>query len=156
MHTLTRFTMLALAAAALAPLLPLEAQAPRSWNTRAANGDQITLAVVDSMPVATAKAMLVRKADGTTLLVLDRRHATPETLGLGLAVLRTVARTTLAPGAQQVIPIQGGVPNVAPSAQRMAFLRGQLSAVNARPHGSLGSLGRGKFIEISDERLAQR
>ncbi len=155
MHTLTRFTMAAITAAALVPLLSLQAQAqvPRA---RAAKASRITLAVVDSMPVATAKAMLVRKANGATLLVLDRRHATPETLGLGLAVLRRAERTTLEPGGQQVIPIQGGVPTVTPSARRMAFLRDRIAEVGARPHGALGALGRGKFIEFADERSAQR
>jgi hypothetical protein len=159
MHTLTRLTMVALTAAALAPLLPIEAQprnSARAGNSRTRASDRITLAIVDSMPVATAKALIVRKANGTALLVLDRQHASPETLGLGLAVLRTAARTALAPGAQQVIPIQGGVPTAAPSAKRMGYLRGQLAAVSARPRGTLGTLGSGKFVDITDERSAPR
>jgi hypothetical protein len=127
-------------------------QAQRGHNART---PRITLAVVDSMPVATARAMLVRKSGGTTLLVLDRKHATPETLGLGLAVLKQVSRKPLALGEQQVVPIQGGMATKAPSAKRVAFLRKQLNTLYAKQTASLGGLGRGKFMEFTDSELGR-
>ncbi len=127
-------------------------QAQRANNARA---PRITLAVVDSMPVATARALVVRKASGTTLLVLDRKHATPETLGLGLAVIKQVSRKPLAAGEQQVVPIQGGVATKAPSAKRVAFLRKQLNTLYAKQTATLGGLGRGKFMEFTDRELGR-
>jgi len=145
----------ALSLVALATALATSTTLLRAQQAATDNASRLTLAVVDSMPVATARAMVVRKADGPTLLVLDRRHATPETLGLALAVVKQVRRTPLAPGAQQVIPIQGGVATKAPSARRMAFLRAQLNSLYAKPVSPLGPLGRGRFMEFSDTELGR-
>jgi hypothetical protein len=140
---------------ALATALATSSSLLRAQPGPNARTPRITLAVVDSMPIATARAMVVRKASGTTLLVLDQKHATPETLGLGLAVLKQVSRTALAAGEQQVVPIQGGVATKAPSAQRIAFLRQQLNTLHARQTASLGGLGRGKFMEFTDSELGR-
>jgi len=145
----------ALSLVALATALATTSSLLRAQQGNASRTSRVTLAVVDSMPVATARAMVVRKPNGQTLLVLDRKHATPETLGLGLAVVKQVSRTPLALGAQQVIPIQGGVATRAPSAKRLAFLRQQLNTLYAQRTGSLGALGRGKFMEFSDTELGR-
>jgi len=140
---------------ALATALTTSSALLRAQHTNTTRAPRITLAVVDSMPVATARAMVVRKASGATLLVLDRKHASPETLGLGLAVLKKVSRKPLALGEQQVIPIQGGVATSAPSAKRIAFLRTQLNTLYAKQTASLGGLGRGKFMEFTDSELGR-
>lgn len=140
---------------ALATALTTSGALLRAQHTTNTRTPWITLAVVDSMPVATARAMVVRKASGATLLVLDRKHATPETLGLGLAVLKQVRRKPLALGEQQVVPIQGGMATSALSAQRMAFLRRQLNTLYATQTASLGGLGRGKFMKFTDSELGR-
>jgi hypothetical protein len=147
MHIIQTLSLLALVSALGSATAPLYAQAVGG---RGPATGPITLAVVDSMPVATAKALLVRKANGRTLLVLDRAQATPETLGLGLAAARHFAKQPTA-GKERVIPIQGGVPITPISASRRAFLQRQLATVQSRKVGSLGSLGRGQFIEFTDE-----
>jgi hypothetical protein len=145
MHLVPTLSLMLLATALATSSSLLRAQ--RGQDTRA---PRVTLAVVDSMPVATARAVVVRTVSGQTLLVLDRKHATPETLSLGLAVVKQVSRKPLALGAQQVIPIQGGIATKAPSAKRLAFLRQQLNTLYAQRTGTLGTLGRGKFMEFRD------
>jgi hypothetical protein len=140
---------------ALATALASSSAVLRAQQGNTSRAPRVTLAVVDSMPVATARAVVVRKPSGETLLVLDRKHATPETLGLGLAVVKQVSRRPLTLGAQQVIPIQGGTATKAPSAKRIAFLRKQLNTLYAQRTGSLGGLGRGKFMEFRDAELGR-
>jgi type IV secretory pathway protease TraF len=140
---------------ALATALATSSSLLRAQQSNTSRTARLTLAVVDSMPIATARAMVVRKPNGRTVLVLDRKHATPETLGLGLAVLKQVTRRPHTPGAQQVIPIQGGVATKAPSARRVAFLRKQLNTLYAKQPTTLGGLGRGKFMELSDRDLGR-
>lgn len=140
---------------AIATALATSSSLLRAQQGNNARAPRITLAVVDSMPVATARAMVVRKPDGRTLLVLDRKHATPETLGLGLAVIKHVSKKPAQAGTQQVIPIQGGVATKAPSAKRLAFLRTQLNTLYAKQTASLGGLGRGKFMEFTDSELGR-
>jgi hypothetical protein len=147
MHSLTTWSLAALAAATLLLTSPLAAQPAR--------GATITIALADSLPIATAKAVVVRQADGGTLLALDRRHATPELLGMGLALIRSVSRTPLPPGQQRVMPIQGGVSERQASPARMAFLRARLNELTRRPHGQLGTLGRGRFLAITDPTITR-
>jgi len=112
---------------------------------------RVALAVVDSMPVATARAMVIRRSGEAPLVVLARKHADPATLDLALAMLNKLQRTPLTPGQQQVVPIQGGVSRVPATRQRTAFLQAQLRAINARPTGTLGTLGRGQHIQFTNE-----
>lgn len=128
------------------PALSLDAQATSSREGQT----RVALAVVDSMPVATARAMIIRRTGEPPLVVLDRKHADPATLDLALAMLSKLQRTPLVSGQQQVVPIQGGVSRVPATRQRMAFLQAQLSAVNARPSGALGTLGRGQHIQFNN------
>ncbi len=117
---------------------------------------RVALAVVDSMPVATARAMIVRRNGEPPLIVLSRKHADPGTLDLALAMLNKLQRTPLLPGQQQVVPIQGGVSRVPASRQRTAFLQAQLRAISARPTGTLGTLGRGQHIQFNNEVAAKK
>jgi hypothetical protein len=142
-----------LSAKAAAPL-SAKAAAPLAAKASAGRTTPITLAIVDSMPVQTAKALLVRKANGRTLLVLARQHATPETLGAGIVAARHFA-TQPADGNERVVAIQGGVPRTSLSAGRRAYLQRQLAAVQARRTGSLGALGQGRFMEFSDDRTVR-
>jgi hypothetical protein len=140
-HTLS---LVALVAATTMLAAPLSAQAAARTPT------PITLAIVDSMPVRTAKALLVRKPNGRTLLVLDRQHASPEILGAGLAAVQHFAKQP-ADGNERVVAIQGGVPGKPLSARRRAYLQRQLASVQARRTGLLGSLGQGRFMEFTDD-----
>ncbi len=111
---------------------------------------RVALAVVDSMPVATARALIVRRSGEPPLIVLDRKFADVATLDLALALLNKLQRTPTVPGQQQVVPIQGGVSRVPATQQRTAFLQAQLRAVAARPTGSLGTLGRGQHTQFTN------
>jgi hypothetical protein len=115
----------------------------------------VTVALVDTLPVATAKAVVVRKPDGSTLVALDRRHASPELLGAGLAVVRHLRKQPAPVGQQQVVPIQGAVNTRTLSADRQQFLRQQYRALTARPHGALRGLGHGRFLTVSDPTMAK-
>lgn len=120
-----------------------------------ARRSNVTVALVDTLPVTTAKALVVRKADGTTLVALDRRHASPELLGAGLAVVRQLRKQPAPAGQQQVVPIQGAVSARAMPAARQQFLRQQYRALSARPHGVLRGLGHGRFLTVSDPALTK-
>jgi len=147
-HTLPR---LALLLGLVMPALPANAQpAARTSQSR------VALAVVDSMPVKTARAVIVRRSDEPPLIVLDRAHANPATLDLALAMLSRLQRSPLTPGQQQVVPVQGGTARVPATRERTAFLRAQLRAVNARPTGALGTLGRGQHIQFNNVAVAKR
>ena len=122
-------------------------------SAQAARRNNVTVALVDTLPVTTAKAVVVRKADGSTLLALDRRHATPDLLGAGLAVVRHLRKQPLAAGQQQVVPIQGSVNTRTVSVARTQFLRNQFRALTARPHGTLKGLGQGRFLSVADPAL---
>jgi len=141
-HTLPR---LALVLGLALPALPTNAQpAARSPDSR------VALAVVDSMPVRSARAMIVRRSDAPPLIVLDREHANPATLDLALAMLNKLQRSPVMPGQQQVVPVQGGVARVPATRERTAFLQAQLRAVSARPTGALGTLGRGQHFQFNN------
>jgi hypothetical protein len=133
------------------PALHLDAQSS-AGDTQS----RVALAVVDSMPVATARAMIVRREGEPPLVVLDRKHADPGTLDLALAMLSKLERTPLVPGQQQVVPIQGGVSRTPATRQRTAFLQAQLRAIAARPTGTLGTLGRGQHIQFTNERTLKQ
>ncbi len=141
-------TQAALATAFLAALVA----APASAQGRSGGALRVTVALVDSLPVQTAKVMVVRKANGGTLVALDRRHATPDLLGMGLDVARKAQRTPLGAGEQQVIPIQGGVARGRPSAKRTAALRTRLAELGRSPRTALGGFGHGQLISFADER----
>lgn len=118
--------------------------------------NRVRVAVVPSLPVATASALIIRTSDAPPLVVMDQQHADPTTLGMALALVRKIRSAPLAPGEQQVVPIQGGVARTAPSATRSAFLNAQLRRLEARPAGRIGALGVGRYIEIIDEVLVSR
>lgn len=122
-------------------------------NAQAARRANVTVALVDTLPVATAKAVVVRQADGSTLVALDRRHASPELLGAGLAVVKHLRKQPVTPGRQQVVPIQGAVNTRAVSAARQQFLREQYRTLAGRPHGALRGLGQGRFLTVADPSL---
>lgn len=123
---------------------------------RGTNDNRVLLAVVDSVPIATARAMIVRRSGESPLVVLDRNHADSETLNMALALLSKLETTPLEHGRQQVVPIQGGLARSEVSPKRAAFLNAQLKAINARPIGSLGTLGRGQHIQFANERSERR
>ncbi len=127
------------------PIAQLPAQSSAN-----ANNSRVALAVVDSMPVATARALIVRRSGEPPLIVLDRKHANVATLDLALALLNKLQLTPTIPGQQQVVPIQGGVALVPATPQRTAFLQAQLRAVAARPVGALGTLGRGQHTQFTN------
>jgi hypothetical protein len=122
-------------------------------NAQAARRANVTVALVDTLPIATAKAVVVRQADGSTLLALDRRHATPELLGAGLAVVKHLRQRPLAAGQQQVVPIQGSATGRTMTPARTRFLQTQLRSLTARPHGALRGLGHGRFLTVNDPAL---
>lgn len=143
--------------AATATLLATSVVATPAQAQRGADAQvRVRVAVVPSLPVATASALIIRTSGSLPLVVLDQRHADPVTLGLALALVRKIRVAPLAPGEQQVVPIQGGVARTAPNAARSAYLNAQLQRLKARPSGRIGSLGVGRYIEIVDDTRVTR
>lgn len=143
--------------AATATLLATSVVATPAQAQRGADAQvRVRVAVVPSLPVATASALIIRTSGSLPLVVLDQRHADPVTLGLALALVRKIRVAPLAPGEQQVVPIQGGVARTAPNAARSAYLNSQLQRLKARPSGRIGSLGVGRYIEIVDDTRVTR
>ncbi len=153
MSRIIRFTLAAaLIAAASAP----SARAAYAQRGTTSDDSRVRVALVASLPVETASAMVVRTDNQPPLVVLTTDHADPVTLGMALSLVRKLRAVPVPPGQQQIVPIQGGVAKTSTSAARTAYLRAQLRRLQERPAGRIGALGTGRYIELMDERPSTR
>lgn len=115
----------------------------------------VEVVIPDRFPSTEAFALVVRFAapGKTDLVLLDARHATPQTLGAALALLRHLRATSPRPGHDVVTTVRGFA-TVRASAPRTAALEGVLRILNAQPTSRVGNLGTGRWVELPDATVA--
>jgi hypothetical protein len=150
-RTILRATAVVVAATSLALLAP-SAGAQRAG---AIASPSVQVAVPDSFPAPGARALIVRYATGRDLIILDRRHATPEVLAAAVALLKELRRTNQRLASTQVVTMQGFTPLGSGTGRSRAAYRAAIEALNRQPVTRIGNLGRGRWVALSDANFAR-
>jgi hypothetical protein len=115
-------------------------------------GSPIRLAVIDSIPIRDAKALVMREGAGAqpVTIFLTPASADLETLGGALKVARQLRSTHLASGRTELVPISGVVGRGRLGAAAEQRLVGILRRLEEQPVARIGNLGRGRWIEVTN------
>ena len=110
----------------------------------------IRVAIVDSLPVRGARALVVREggAAGFTTIILTRASANTEMLAGALALARKLLERPLGPTGRLVAPVSGAARRGPASTGTEQRLTAILRRLEGQPHARIGNVGRGRWIEI--------
>jgi hypothetical protein len=122
---------------------------PTSMVGQATAGPPLFLAIPESFPDVDARALLVREPD-REIIVLKASDATPEALGMALALLGRVRERPLEPGRGLMIPVTGFVVTRAPQGAARDRLERALARLKAQPLASVGTLGPGRSLPFAE------
>jgi hypothetical protein len=144
---LARTTLTAGVASVLLTLAALAA--PSSLAGQRGGNPPLFLAIPESFPDVDARAVLLREP-GREIIVLKSTDATPETLGMALALLRRIRERPLEPGRALMVPVTGFVVRRAPEGEVSEGLEAALTRLKAQPLARVGNLGPGRSIPFGE------
>lgn len=128
-------------------LISTAAFTPTTASAQGAATRPIFLALPEAFPNLDARVVLVR-AGGRDIVVLDPAAATADELVMGLRVLHRVRGERPNPTTGEVIPILGFYPPEL-STQERERLEGMLADLRAQPLTNVGNLGSGRWMRYS-------
>ena len=116
-----------------------------------AEGRPVRVVVLDSLPVANARALVLHEGRGVQpiTIFLTPASANPEMLGGALALARKLRAKPLPANRTVLVPISGIVRRgtIAPGAERR--LTNILRRLENRPRARIGNVGPGRWIETT-------
>ena len=116
-------------------------------------GSPLRIAVVDSLPVRDARALVMREGAGAQpiTIFLTPASANVEILGGALTIARRLRAKPLAAHRTELIPVSGVVQRGTLGATAEARLVGMLRRLESQPVAQIGNLGRGRWIEVASQ-----
>lgn len=114
-----------------------------------AEGRPVRVVVLDSLPVANARALVLQEGRGVQpiTIFLTAASANPEMLGGALAIVRKLRARPLAANRTLLVPVTGVVRRGAISPRTERRLTSILRRLEDRPPARIGNVGRGRWIE---------
>ena len=125
---------------------------------QSATDGRVVVAVADSLPVSTAKAIVLFHGTprGENVVLLSRNNPSAEALGAALRLLTRLEREHKGTPYSAMLPIEGVVASHNFAHSERKALDAVIQEVARQPLTSIAGVGRGRWSSFSRARLATR